>query len=464
VRAKYFFMKGTDQPALQDIASPLRTATNWRQVNLPMQLFPLDTISATKKSSPVRNRIAAEDRSFHDWYRFVLSFPPHLVREFLGREFCIEPGQTVLDPFCGTGTTIVEAKKLRYSAIGFERHPMSRFAARVKTDWEGDGTQLKRSAELALTSAERILRMAEPSELKFSKDQWDLLLADCISPKPLKRILALKRAIHDAFDPIHEPYALLALATTTVGCASNLHFGPEVGVRGRKADAPVFEDWKDTILKFATDLESARRAHIDPPCTVYQVDARDPSALPPNSVHAVFTSPPYPNEKDYTRTTRLESVLLGFIRDKQALRETKQGLLRSNTRTVYKDDDDDAFVANNGRVEAIANEIEATRIQLGKTSGFERLYARVTRLYFGGMARHLANLRTALAPGANLGYVVGDQASFFKVHIPTAELLAEIAVQLGYAHVETRIFRTRIATATKKQMEEHILWLRWPGA
>ena len=45
-------------------------------------------------------------------------------------------------------------------------------------------------------------------------------------------------------------------------------------------------------------------------------DAREASSvLLPNSVDAVITSPPYPNEKDYTRTTRLESVLLGYFED-----------------------------------------------------------------------------------------------------------------------------------------------------
>ncbi len=52
------------------------------------------------------NKLYPEDRPVHDWYRFVLSFPPHLVREYLAR-FALTPRQTVLDPFCGTGTVLV---------------------------------------------------------------------------------------------------------------------------------------------------------------------------------------------------------------------------------------------------------------------------------------------------------------------------------------------------------------------
>lgn len=59
------------------------------------------------------NRLWMQDRAFHDWYRFVLSFPPHLVRDYIER-FGVTEDQCVLDPFCGTGTTLVECKKLGF--------------------------------------------------------------------------------------------------------------------------------------------------------------------------------------------------------------------------------------------------------------------------------------------------------------------------------------------------------------
>ena len=178
---------------------------------------------------------------------------------------------------------------------------------------------------------------------------------------------------------------------------------------------------------------------------------------------AVITSPPYPNEKDYTRTTRLESVLLGFIRDKKELQALKRGLVRSNTRGVYKADDDDRWIAAHPEIQQIADAIEARRLELGKTSGFERMYPKVTKLYFGGMARHLESLSAVLRPGAQLAYVVGDQASYLRVMIRTGELLAKIAVSLGYELVRTDLFRTRLATTTREQLREEVVVLRWPG-
>ncbi len=192
-------------------------------------------------------------------------------------------------------------------------------------------------------------------------------------------------------------------------------------------------------------------------------DARDIiELLEPHSIDAVFTSPPYPNEKDYTRTTRLEMVLLGFVKDKTDLRALKKSLVRSNTRSVYKADDDDSWIENHAEIQRIAREIEERRIELDKTSGFERLYHRVTKLYFGGMARYLAALRKALRPGAQLAYVVGDQASYLRVMIRTGQLLADIAESLGYEVDGIDLFRTRLATATKEQLREEVVRLRWP--
>jgi hypothetical protein len=153
---------------------------------------------------------------------------------------------------------------------------------------------------------------------------------------------------------------------------------------------------------------------------------------------------------------------LGFIQNKAELQALKRRLLCSNTRNVYSDDVHDTWVNEYEDIQQIAEAIEAKRIELGKTSGFERLYARATKLYFGGMVRHLAALRTVLRPGAQLAYVVGDQASYFRIKIPTGQLLADIATSLGYKVTSIDLFRTRFATATKEELREEVVVLRWP--
>ena len=275
--------------------------------------------------------------------------------------------------------------------------------------------------------------------------------------------MVLVEALDGEHDPAYSGHERVALAKILPSQVGNLRFGPEVGVGAVKADAPVVGPWLEQVRAMADDLRLLA-PRDSTPTVVSGGDARVLGAgLERATVEAVICSPPYPNEKDYTRTVRLESVLLGMMNARPELRETKRRLLRSNTRGVYKVDDDDAWLAADSEVNEIADAIEERRIALGKTSGFERMYHRVTRLYFGGMARHFGSLSRILKPGARLAYVVGDQASYLRVMIRTGELLADVARTAGYEVEGIDLFRTRLATATGEQLREEVLLLRWPG-
>lgn len=420
------------------------------------------------------NAVMTQDTPAHDWYRFVLSFPPHLVRDYAER-FELGPDSCVLDPFCGTGTTLVEAKKLGIGSAGVEAMPMSKCAAEVKTDWSPDPDRLVAHASLVAEKAlaslaadglcdEAAADLPPTTRLqRLPADAAKLLIKNSISPLPLHKVLVLRDALwgerNSAFTA-HEELALARVLPTEVG---NLRFGPEVGVGAIRSDAAVVAPWLKRVRAMADDLRLLGELESTP-TRVEAGDAREVDQhLEADSIDAVITSPPYPNEKDYSRTVRLESVLLGHLTDRANLRSVKHHLLRSNTRGVYRDDDDHAWVSDNEHVQRIAADIESRRVDLGKDSGFERMYHRVTKLYFGGMARHLLSLRTVLRPGARLAYVVGDQASYLRVMIRTGQMLAEIAEQAGYEVESIDLFRTRTATATRAQLREEVLVLRWPG-
>jgi hypothetical protein len=422
------------------------------------------------------NKLLPEDRIAHNWYRFVLSSPPHLVRDYIKR-FDLNPNSCLLDPFCGTGTTLVEAKRLGIPSVGIEANPMAYFASQVKTDWSpSPAGLLQHATTIAEIARDELRAQGVPDDallhgeqkekgiyFGLPSEQESLILENSISTIPLHKVLVLLDTIERNHDECYYKHERLALAKAVVFTISNLSFGPEVGVGPAKHDVAVISAWFEEVRKVARDLIQLQLlSHV--PTTVHHADSRQLlNVLQPRSINAVITSPPYPNEKDYTRTTRLESVLLGFIRKKDDLRAIKKALVKSNTRGVYVTDDDDRLVDQFPEIQRIAEAIEARRIELGKTSGFERLYARVTKLYFGGMARHLADLRTILRPGAQLAYVVGDQASYLRVMIRTGQILGSIATSLGYELVGIDLFRTRLATATKDQLREEVVLLKWPG-
>lgn len=431
------------------------------------------TLKEYKLKNSEKNKLIHSDRPVHDWYRFVLSYPPHLVRKYIA-EFGLSKDDILLDPFCGTGTTLVEAKLQGIPSIGIEANPFAHFASSVKTKWDIDVEELLRiGQEIKSAANEEVERqgiidlpstnnLIERLLLQFTPEQKKLILKDSISPLPLHKCFILLNKIDRYKNTDYYKFFALALANAAVFKFSNLRFGPEVGVGKLKQDSAVISYWFDEVLKIVRDI---KQVGISNTLTkVILSDARNlKEQLKGYKISGVITSPPYPNEKDYTRTTRLESVLLGFINDTMELKKFKKTLLRSNTRGVYKDDNDDDYIKSFPEIQRIADQIENRRIELGKTSGFEKLYHRVTKLYFGGMAKHLIELQSILKPNAYLAYVVGDQASYLRVMIRTGHLIAEIAQSLGYELVKIDLFRTRFSTATKTNLNEEVVVLRWKG-
>ncbi len=427
-----------------------------------------------KKKGEELNRPYEEDLPVHEWYRFILSYPPHLVRDYV-EKLSLSKGDRVLDPFCGTGTTLVECKKMGLPSVGLEANPVVAFAASVKTRWDIDPQGLRDYGESVAEATREAFREqgledepfweltpGKPAEYRtVSEEKQRLLIKNSISALPLHKVLVLMEKMGDYRDSPYDQYGRLALAKALVCSIGNLKFGPEVGVGKVKEDAAVVGPWEEIIRAMVKDLGKVK-ALDNAPAVVEQADARSMGEqVEKRSIDGVITSPPYPNEKDYSRTTRLESVLLGFMSNREELRKHKEQFIRSNTRGVYVADTDDEWIADFPRIQNLADRIEEKRVELGKTSGFEKHYHRVVRLYFGGMVRHLENLKALLRPGARLAYVVGEQASYFQIMIETGEILASIAERLGYKVEDIELFRSRFSTTTRSDLKEQVVVLKW---
>jgi hypothetical protein len=256
---------------------------------------------------------------------------------------------------------------------------------------------------------------------------------------------------------------LLALIAEVVAVSSNVKFGPELYCGPQKKDSEVLEGLVDRVKKIASDLKKVR-VLPGSSVSVIEGDARNCHSLLSKfgltNIAAVISSPPYPTEHDYTRNTRLELAFLEHVSDVKSLQLIKRKMIRSHTKNIYNDDSDSKHVTKDADVQALATELR--KRVAGKKNGFARLYPTVVTEYFGGMKRHLSDLYKVLAPGAPCALVLGDQASYQQVHIPTATLLASIALEAGFENVALKHWRNRWSTRTASNIKEHILILRKP--
>ena len=174
------------------------------------------------------NKLKPEDSPAHNWYRFVLSFPPHLVRQYI-KKFGITASDRVLDPFCGTGTTLVECKKQGIPCVGIERNPLAVFASSVKINWGvAPDDLLEHAGRVADTTAKKLFAEGTsdyaglplwrnerdtPSRLRqLPPDKQKLILGNSISPLPLHKTLALLETLRDQHEAHLSQHEQLALA------------------------------------------------------------------------------------------------------------------------------------------------------------------------------------------------------------------------------------------------------------
>lgn len=102
--------KPTD-PSSVNSETPLNSLNlNWREIDLPEK---------------------ARTKHVHRLHPYLGKFIPQLVEIFLRKYF--KHGQTVLDPFCGSGTTLVQANELGINSIGFDISEFNVLLTKVKT-------------------------------------------------------------------------------------------------------------------------------------------------------------------------------------------------------------------------------------------------------------------------------------------------------------------------------------------
>jgi len=388
------------------------------------------------------------------------------VRQYIAH-FQLHGRDLLCDPFCGTGTTLVEAKKQGVPSVGCDAHPFAIMVSSVKTNWALDIDLLSSIHRRILTGAEeQMIRhnlpplslytlvtaekvSREKNGIHLSEDEQRLLPTGFLSERPLQRLLILRDEIEEQTEEHSQDirnFFLVAMAHVIANGAGNFAFGPEIYRTKAKLDFDVLEHYASHVNLMILEMQRAQIEGLDRVrAQVLLDDARLLNRIP-SGVGGVITSPPYPNEKDYTRTTRVESLLLRLLKNREQLRFVKESMLRSNTRNVFVGDHDGEEVLEFKAIQDVCQKIEQRRIQLEKTSGFEKLYHKVVAHYFGGMRRHFRALRAKLRPKAHLAYVVGDQFSFLMVPIATAELLGQIAKAEGFKVVGQELWRERVGT------------------
>jgi hypothetical protein len=110
----------------------------------------------------------------HGLHAFAAKCPPQLARYAI--RYYSRPGDTVLDPMAGSGTTLVEARLLGRTAVGVEIDPVARLIAKVKSTPVADSSiteaqqAIEEWIEQAISGRRSAARLAMP--VFHNRDYW----------------------------------------------------------------------------------------------------------------------------------------------------------------------------------------------------------------------------------------------------------------------------------------------------
>lgn len=411
----------------------------------------------------------------HNWYYFVLGYTPKFP-DYLIQKFEIKSEDFVVDPFNGSGTTMVACKMSGIDSAGIEANDYFIDVARSKLNWDIDveaGREYWSTIKgLAISQFEQIdFDLLNTTKLPSKNGRMHyleysslyrppMLSARYLSDRPFVRISVIKSLISDVV-PAGAIRDLFHLAISSILVPiSNVRYGPGFGVSKPKEDVDVIKVLEAKVAKMFADLEAIKSKKRLPKTKVIHGDARKLSDyFKSNSIDFMITSPPYPGDHEYTKHTRLELLFMGYANDLTGFREIKKRMIRGSTTNIYKEDNDRTLVEKIKSIQEVTDLIEQRLDEDGATSGFEKLYTKLVWEYFGGMHKVFEQSLKVLKRGGKFALLVSDSHAFKMVHIETAKILGEIASALGYKKVEIELWQDKTSSSHGYHIPENILIL-----
>lgn len=379
--------------------------------------FALDFNSIQKTISASKTDYATHN--LHDYpAKFIPQFPAIFIRHFT------KEGQYVLDPMCGSGTTLIEAALQKRHFYGIDIDPVAVLISKVATTpfpVEG-GVQkdLRERNRMLIEDLGKSLKkgMADTLHLPSEEEYPNVKL--WFREDVFKELMLIKNVIlsfcHN--DESYKNLALLSLSkiVRAVSNADPRDIFPErdLGhpVRERKNTLKEFEVALDTVtakvFKFSQRVEGRSMGNV------MQGDARDVSL--DKKADLVFTSPPYAYAVDYARVHQLSTLL--FITSNKELREHRRQYIGTDR------------VSLNSQLNGYEG-FEFVRKEIQRVYKQDRKCGVVLHKYFQDMFKVTKNIHKCLKRRGHLIYVVGS-STIKGIPFRTDEVLSNICKNLGF--------------------------------
>lgn len=396
---------------------------------------------------------ANRDEVGHRWCKYREGFSASLVR-YLVSKIGISEG-TILDPFAGSGTTLLTAAELGLASIGIELLPSGAEIIKVRRDiFHGDKIKLSREIRKATANRQwtkvgerlpfehlRITRGAFSPENELQLERF--LFESTKEEQPL-----LRQVLRFAAMCVLEDISF----TRKDGQYLRWDQRSGRGIGKRPFDKGTIRTFNDAIseklIQIANDIEGreSQATLFDAnshPKIAGKVDFVVGSCLDivpqiaGSSISGIITSPPYCNRYDYTRTYALELAMLGI--DEEGVRQLRQTMLSCTVENKDKTDLRQKFgeitfqratkcYESHRTLQLIIEYLDlCKRDKAINNPGIVRM----VKNYFFELALLIFSSIHTLKPGAPF-VMVNDNVRYNGAHIPVDLILSDFAENAGF--------------------------------
>jgi len=386
----------------------------------------------------------------HNWFQYPAGYSYNFV-DMMFRQFDVNSGDWVYDPFSGTGTTLVFAKQNGINGHGVEAHSFVHWVADVKLYWEYDFTTLGYRIEQLLMQCRNTVA-AQTNDVDL-ENKFPELIYKCYHIQDLTMLYLLREFIVNCIVDEHiQNLFKLALTQTLRSSAAAGTGWPYIAPNKNTGDKPpknALRLFEKTVRKMYSDLLSVRLQDQD--CEIHNVlgDSRNQQSLDNNQVKLALTSPPYLNNYDYGDRTRLETYFWGITSTwKEITQGFRDKLLVAATTQVTRGKHNVETVLSQQIAQLdsqLYQTIQDSVLQLARlrnTKGGKKDYDLMVALYFNGMLPVLQETYRVLQPGGIFCLVLGDSAPY-GVHLQTELLIGKLGLAVGFQKYDYQEFRIR---------------------
>ena len=377
--------------------------------------------------------------SRHGWHPFPAKFPPQLPQFFIER--LSRPGDVVLDPMFGSGTTVLEAARLGRRAVGCDIDPLARLITEAKLGRVAPSEALRvgntvvEQARCRIHERPAALQAALTQRLdgktRAFVDYW-------FRPEQQLELVALLDAIESCAPGRLRRFMEMVFSSTIIAKSGGVSLARDLA--HTRPHRVLGKEPKSALEEFAKKLKSAL-ANAGDGVAPIEADIRAKSAeetgLPCCSVDLIVTSPPYANNAiDYMRAHKFSLVWLGWkISDLTDIRARYLGHEAAATRVFNP----------------LPTPCENT---IARLRHVDRKKAAALRRYFGEMTSVIGEMHRVMKRGCCAVIVVGT-SNLRGIDVETQRGLAAIGESVGFelVHIGSR----------RLDRDKRMLPARWGG-